>query len=340
MFSGSHVAKYSQRLSTQMGNIQQKDNIQRHPDPLPSAAQSSETATSCLIASPSNSAFPSSNSFRWTCPTQNIDVGFNAEGFRLGTLCAQRVLFSPLYAQSITTHFPHLLASDISSFIASSPIIFKVIELRQDMDAFALVYRGTEPQTIYFNPILLRQIACRESECPQDELVKAKHATFVLKLICHEVAHLINWALNATELAANGGVTPQKLIGGAIFDDIGNMIEVGLFGGVCELSEQTTSQLFGVDDVVVYSYPGASDGFVAVNYCQYTSSIANGTQPLSRATLLIPTGAVHKKRRRKRTLFASRASDPERRHLVFYETSSSEEEEPGSVATKRLVARR
>ena len=175
----------------------------------------------------------------------------------------------------------------------------RTIELKADLDAYACVYCGVPGQeanytTMYFNPLLL--LSARKLEATQEEvssLGKRKYDApssssqpksdskirltmfFVIKII-HEISHILNFHCNPI-IQTKRKTPPKKLVKGApAFENFGEMVELKLFGGVIEHSEErkiNEKRAFSIQGIVLYKFSGDARGGRMINWTHDIFSI-------------------------------------------------------------------
>ena len=85
------------------------------------------------------------------------------------------------------------------------------------------------------------------------------YSVFVAVKLVHGASHLLNHELNLELQNSLKNVTSPQTIHGKAFRDFGDLMEFHLFGGVSEHFDRNSGQLFSLDDIVVYKYPGAKE---------------------------------------------------------------------------------
>ena len=188
-------------------------------------------------------------------PDEVCQVLWNSESMRRGVHFAQKILMSAQFSNAIVKLMPNILLDDVYDYLENKTFKLKLIRLKRDMNAYACVYRIVDPEGIYLNPVLLLEMFTREI---------AKQSFFIGVKLIHEVSHLLNVCCDKTLRESKTLVTPEKQLNGHKFDDFGDMMEYSLFGGICEHTEKQCKHLFGIDDVVIYSYPGEPSGNIAL----------------------------------------------------------------------------
>ena len=180
-----------------------------------------------------------------------------------------------------TERYVLLLIDNISDTVKPTPAFVRepinamhvgisVTEIGEHLDAYALVYRDSEPNKIFFNPLLLMQIALSEHTMPSNQH-RNKCILFLAVKMVHEFSHLIHPRISAALcnqiVPKNQGgegkrkrVTPEK-DKPKTFQDFGEMIEFDILGGILELyTSESQPVAYRVDQLVLYAFPMARTG--------------------------------------------------------------------------------
>jgi hypothetical protein len=157
--------------------------------------------------------------------------------------------------------------------------MLKRIRQMNGHDAYALVDRWTDPYGIYLSTLMICEMCDaedEENECTGDEHrpktakaipseVVQRHTMFLAIKLVHEISHLINYAVNTLFVVDYVVLTPQKKkIKGKLFDDIGDMMEFSLFGGVFEHFQKPSPNAFAISKLLRYDFKGAKKGNIVL----------------------------------------------------------------------------
>jgi hypothetical protein len=195
-----------------------------------------------------------------------------------GVQAASDIIKTPKFCQILVDNLDDETKPNwefVRGIIQGSRIVITIIEFGEFMDAYSLVHRKEDPETIFLNPLLLMQALLAERRGGTPKEMK-KYALFIAVKIVHEFSHLIHPLISAAlrmqvEKKSAGGlgmrrmVTPQKSKGGPIFSDFGEMVECDLCGGIMEIyTNSRPVKAYCVEDLILYKYPQARQGNLVV----------------------------------------------------------------------------
>lgn len=194
----------------------------------------------------------------------------------------EQVLRSDKFLKQFLILVPDATKDSVLRCLNDGGFIIDTIRSWTELKAYASTYREINPRLIALNPILLCEMMKRESESvaevedgqPHKKQkmdnayvdVDSTHTYFLMVKIVHEMSYLLHWLcsemLRSTSTRTKLGKikkvarTPPKHINGNRFDDLGNMIEYLVFGGITEHSEHVHHQPFGLDELLLLPFAG------------------------------------------------------------------------------------
>eukprot|EP01031_Cornospumella_fuschlensis_P032860 gene32860-39733_t len=201
-------------------------------------------------------------------------------GFALAKSIIETVRYTEIIIDNLSDENKPSI-EEVRGIIERLVVKLSVIEIAAHLDAFALIYRTSNPDQIFFNPLLLMQVALAEKRGATLQYLRGCSLFIAIKTV-HEYSHLIHPIISArlrnqVKKRAQGGEnkqkmkTPEKSKGGAKFADFGEMVEYDLFGGIAEL--YTTAQqpvAYSMDQIILYDHPTAREGrIVSVKTSDY-----------------------------------------------------------------------
>lgn len=216
-------------------------------------------------------------------PAVQIDKNFWELGFfcptvRKGLELAKAVIETARYVDIVIDNLgdeSKPSAAEVRAVIETLPIKATVIENAVHLDAYAVVYRTSCPNEIFFNPLLFMQIALAEKRGSTDQHLRSLSLFIAIKTV-HQYSHLIHPRVSSTlrnqaKKRALGGdgkqklTTPEKSKGGAMFGDFGEMVEYDLFGGISELYTTAKQPVaYSMGRIILFDHPGAREGHLVV----------------------------------------------------------------------------
>lgn len=227
-------------------------------------------------------------------PPFDLDGDFVGFGYFSGTVqkglsMAKAIIETDKFIEIVIDNLSDVTkptAEDVRGIVDTLAVKISVIEIAAHLDAYAFIYRATNPNHIYFNPLLLMQIALAEKRGSTHQHLRALSLFIAIKTV-HEYSHLIHPLVSArlrdqVKKRAFGGEnkqkmkTPEKSKGGAKFGDFGEMVEYDLLGGISELySSSKQPEVYSMDHIILYDHPGAREGhLVRVKSSDYIISAA------------------------------------------------------------------
>jgi hypothetical protein len=242
-------------------------------------------------------------------PSFEIDLDFLGFGFfcetvKAGISLAKAIIATTRYTEAVLDNLSDNTkpsVADVRKCIDALTVQLTVIEIAAHMDAFALIYRSSDPGRIFLNPLLLMQIVLAERRGATEQHLRCLSLFIAVKIV-HEYSHLIHPLLSTrlrdqVKKRALGGEnkqkmkTPEKSKGGAKFGDFGEMIEYDLFGGICELYTTVPQPAaYSMEHIILYDHPAAPEGhLVSVKTSAYTV-----TDSLEDLRLAVEANAVEK----------------------------------------------
>ena len=191
---------------------------------------------------------------------------------------AEQVLRSDKFLKEFLILVPDATKDSILKCLDEGGFIIDTIRSWTELKAYASAYREINPRLIALNPILLCEMIKRESVVEVEDGqphkkqkidnvyvdVDSTHTYFLMVKIVHEMAHLLHWhcseMLRSTSTRTKLGkikkvarISPKD-INGNRFDDLGNMIEYFVFGGITEHSEHVHHHPFGLDELLLLPF--------------------------------------------------------------------------------------
>lgn len=233
-----------------------------------------------------------------------VEFGYFCATVQAGFALAKSIIETARYAEIIVDNLsdekkPSI--AEVHAIIEKWTVTVSVIEIAAHLDAFALIYRASNPNRIFFNPLLLMQIALAEKRGATPQHLRAFSLFIAIKTV-HEYSHLIHPLISArlrdqVKKRALGGEnkqkmkTPEKSKGGAMFGDFGEIVEYDLFGGISELYNTAQQPVaYSMDQIILYDHPAAREGrIVAVKTSAYIV-----TETLDQLRLEVEEGTVDK----------------------------------------------
>lgn len=221
------------------------------------------------------------DSLKFGAPSFELDddfVGFGLfcatvqEGFALAKSIIETVRYAEIVIDNLSDEKKPSIA-EVRGIIKWSAVKLSVIEIAAHLDAFALIYRTSNPDQILFNPLLLMQIALAEKRGATPQYLRGFSLFIAIKTV-HEYSHLIHPMISArlrnqVKKRTLGGenkqkmTTPEKSKGGAKFGDFGEMVEYDLFGGIAELYTTARQPVtYSMDHIILYDHPTAREGHI------------------------------------------------------------------------------
>jgi hypothetical protein len=143
----------------------------------------------------------------------------------------------------------------------------RLLHEKNVLDAFCVVYRQNDSKAIYFNPLLLLNMLRQEEKEGNRHYYQC--ALFVAVKLTHEIAHLLHYQCVLRYLGPDvAKLTPKTIILDKFkekisnkiqildreveYDDLGEMIELYLFGGVVAAKYSNTENYMDIEQCVLY----------------------------------------------------------------------------------------
>ena len=145
---------------------------------------------------------------------------------------------------------------------------------RELVTAFSGVFRVRYPNTIFFNPMVIFNMALKQRILDRtgedfkhqlDHLVKLQKIFLAMKIV-HEITNLLD--IRVSPSIIENGITPCKVIVEAVkegtkavqYDDMGTLMEKELFGGCIEMKSDEDHGFMELDQIGIYKSTGTMWG--------------------------------------------------------------------------------
>jgi hypothetical protein len=163
--------------------------------------------------------------------------------------------------------------AEVSAIVSSMRITISIIQIAEDLDAYAVVDRELHPNKILLNPLLLMQTRRREIDGLGAEFMR-RYALFLAVKIVHHISHLLEPHVSQvlrtqTKKRSAGGQgkarmqTLERSKDGAMFCDFGEMVEYDVFGGILDTYTDDEQPIaYAIDELILHSRPGARSGTI------------------------------------------------------------------------------
>lgn len=229
-----------------------------------------EASTVAVVAVPmsakSQLSFVFSESFRAKLtPPMSFEGAFEK---------AKAILCSNLFRTAFVEEVPDANMERFDQLLTSQTFEVCTLKLKATVEAFAAVYREAHPTTIFFNPWMVLNILDKEHSIATDHPVRSQITLFLTVKLVHEVSHLLHHACTNVQQSATGR-TPNKSVRedmhlklnsppvqtNVLYDDLGEMIERRIFGGMIEAKWHNPDSFMDIDNCALYKSKGDRVGF-------------------------------------------------------------------------------
>lgn len=222
-------------------------------------------------------------------------ISFNADVFTAAISKAKVIILSDKFRETFTKYLPDTIDEKFDAALREEYLI-SFRNKRELVTAFAGVFRVKYPNIIFFNPIVifnmaLKQQDLRDQKLELDRVVKLQTIFLAIKIV-HEFTHLLDIKVSPTVIKL--GRSPSKIIREDVkeglrdvaYDDMGTLMEKELFGGCVEMKSNDDSGFMELDEIGIYKSTKTMWG----NFLDVDASSINETD----GTVVISLGAEFK----------------------------------------------